>query len=70
MRRGGYEVFLSHYPHRSWNKKFHGSIHVYGHVHGALPDHDRSTDVGVDCWDFKPVSLEQILEYFKVEGKI
>lgn len=56
-------IFLSHYPHRSWPNSFHGSWHLFGHVHGLLdrhPRHGRSVDVGVDCWDYGPVSFETL----------
>ncbi len=58
-------IFLSHYPHRSWPHKYHGSYHLYGHVHGTMEDYDLSCDVGVDCWEFKPVHLDVIFERFK-----
>ena len=31
-------VVMDHYPIESWNKKFHGSIHLYGHVHDEIGD--------------------------------
>jgi calcineurin-like phosphoesterase family protein len=54
------ELFLSHYPHRSWPKSFHGSYHLFGHVHGKLPPHGLSFDVGVDACNFTPMSLEEV----------
>jgi len=56
-----YEIFLSHYAHRTWPKSNHGSIHLFGHSHGNMPSHGRSFDVGVDCWNFTPVSMDQII---------
>jgi calcineurin-like phosphoesterase family protein len=55
-------IVLFHYAMRVWNKSHHGSIHLYGHSHGTLPDDAtvRSFDVGVDCWDYKPLSLKQV----------
>ena len=57
-------VVLCHYALRVWNKSHHGSWHLYGHSHGELPElPDRlCLDVGVDCWDFAPVSLERVAE--------
>lgn len=57
-------IFLSHYAHRVWNKSHHGSWHLYGHSHGNLPEDPSSMsfDVGVDCCDFYPLSLEEIAE--------
>jgi len=58
-------IFLSHYAHRTWSKSFHGSWHLFGHSHGTLPDYGLSFDVGVDCWNFTPVSLDQVSEKMK-----
>jgi calcineurin-like phosphoesterase family protein len=53
-------IFLSHYPHRSWFKSNHGSWHLWGHSHGNMVPYGLSFDVGVDCWNYTPVSLEQV----------
>ena len=53
---------LSHYPLRAWNKSFHGSYSVYGHEHGKMPPHGLSFDIGVDCWNGYPVSIEEVNE--------
>ena len=53
-------IILSHYPMRSWNKSFHGSYHLFGHVHGILPEYGRSLDVGVDTHEFYPYSFEEV----------
>ncbi len=58
-------VVLCHYAMRVWNKSHRGSLMLYGHSHGTLPGTSQSLDVGVDCWDFKPVNLEQIKERMK-----
>ena len=54
-------LFCSHYPMRSWRGGRHGSLHLYGHTHGRLEEIGRSTDVGVDCWDFRPVLLDDLI---------
>lgn len=56
-------IVLCHYAMRSWPRSFHGSYHLYGHSHGRLEEtrQPRSMDVGVDCWDFYPVSLETVI---------
>lgn len=55
------QVWLSHYAHRVWPGMHRGHLHLYGHSHGALEAHPGSLDVGVDCWEWRPVTLEQIL---------
>jgi calcineurin-like phosphoesterase family protein len=53
-------IWMSHYAHRVWPDSHKGSYHVYGHTHAVLPDYRRSCDVGVDNWDYAPVSLETL----------
>ena len=53
-------VVLCHYALRVWDRSHRGAIHLYGHTHGTLPGDNQSIDVGVDCWDYKPVNIEQI----------
>lgn len=55
-------ICLSHYPMRSWPRARKGAIHLFGHHHGALRGTNRSLDVGVDVWDFRPVTVQQILK--------
>lgn len=53
-------IVLQHCAARVWNFSHKGGLHFYGHSHGKLPGNSQSCDVGVDCWDFRPVSLEEI----------
>ena len=65
----GIPIILCHYSMRSWNKKQYGSYHLYGHSHGRLESDDNSFDIGVDCWDFKPVSFDQVKDkMYKMRG--
>jgi len=54
------KIVLCHYSMRVWNASFHGSWHLYGHSHGTLSKYKESFDVGVDCHDYKPISLAQV----------
>ena len=56
-------ISMYHYPQRSWNRSYHGSIHISGHVHGRCLPWGKSCDIGVDSWDYKPVSFEQLKEF-------
>jgi calcineurin-like phosphoesterase family protein len=51
-------IWMCHYPMRSWNRSFHGSYHLYGHCHNTIEDYGLSTDVGVDKWNYSPVSFD------------
>ncbi len=54
-------VVACHYPMRQWQGWPSGAVHLHGHVHGALPEEGRSTDVGVECWGFAPIDLADLL---------
>jgi calcineurin-like phosphoesterase family protein len=56
----GTRLVLCHYAMRVWNRSHRAVIHLYGHSHGSLAGDSQSCDVGVDCWDFVPVSLDAI----------
>lgn len=55
-------LVLCHYALRTWNGSWRGALHLYGHSHGKLPGTNRSLDVGVDAWAYRPVSLAEIQE--------
>lgn len=55
-----HSLVLCHYAMRTWKGRNRGSLHLYGHSHGRMPADSQSCDVGVDCWDYKPVSFEEI----------
>lgn len=58
------KIALMHYCMRVWDRKHHGAWHLFGHSHSNLKEVEGefALNVGVDCWDFYPVSLEQIKE--------
>lgn len=70
IKINGKDIVLCHYAMRTWNKRNYGALHFYGHSHGKLPGDTQSTDVGVDCWDFEPVSLEEIMVRLTTDHKI
>lgn len=55
-------ITLCHYAMRSWDRSHYATWHLFGHHHGKLEPYGLSFDIGVDCWDFYPVSLEQVAE--------
>lgn len=63
------DITLCHYAMRVWNKSHHGAWQLFGHSHGTIPDDpgSLSLDVGVDCWDYTPVSLDQITKRMKAK---
>jgi calcineurin-like phosphoesterase family protein len=51
---------LCHYPLLTWNRMGKKSVNLHGHSHGRLKGAVRQHDVGVDAWNYRPVSLEQL----------
>ncbi len=60
VEHGGVRLALCHYPMLEWPGAWKGVLHLFGHVHGRIPALDRRCDVGVDVWDFAPVTLPEI----------
>jgi calcineurin-like phosphoesterase family protein len=52
---------VDHYPTRMWHGWVSGAVHLHGHAHAAIPEEGRSTDVGVDCWNYEPVPLAAVV---------
>ena len=68
----GYETYIhkirfvfNHCAMRVWNGSHRGSIHLFGHSHGSLPDFGRSMDVGVDTNDCYPYNINDIIKKFE-----
>ncbi len=65
----GQPIWLNHYPMRSWDRAFHGSWQLYGHVHGRLEKEDAlkptllTKDVGVDACNYRPWSFAELRTY-------
>ena len=53
-------ITLCHYAMRTWHKSHFNSWHLYGHSHGRLQGFGKSFDVGVDAWNFTPVSFHDV----------
>lgn len=64
IRHNHIHICLFHYCQLVWHKNGAGSIQLYGHSHGSLPEPPgRQFDVGVDCHNFMPISLDFAVEY-------
>ena len=61
-------IVISHYPLASWNKKFHGSISAYGHVHHPnFSMNNKSWNIAIHLNDFKILTLNEVKE--KIESR-
>ena len=56
-------IWMSHFPHRAWDRSYHGSWHTFGHCHGNCYPYGKSCDVGVDAWNYTPVSFDELKEF-------
>jgi calcineurin-like phosphoesterase family protein len=54
-------LVLCHYPFRTWHRSAKGAINIHGHSHGKLKELPRQYDVGVDVFDYRPVTFAEIL---------
>jgi len=57
----GRRLVLCHYPFRTWNGVYKGALNLHGHSHGRLTPLPRQFDVGVDAFDYRPVTLQEVL---------
>lgn len=60
--QGDIRIVLCHYGMRRWDRSHLGSFHLFGHSHGNLPPYGKSFDIGVDCHDFRPLPLDEVVE--------
>ena len=61
----GDKVVLCHYPLRTWRASHYGSFMLHGHSHCQIKPVGKMIDVGVDCWNFRPISEHEIMEIMK-----
>lgn len=72
----GQELMLSHLPLLTWPHIEHNVPNLFGHIHSGpnadpngldqnLKLHPNQMDVGVDAWNYKPISLDFINSILK-----
>ena len=61
----GDKCMLCHYPMRTWRASHYGSFMLHGHSHCQIKPVGKMIDVGVDCWNFRPISEHEIMEIMK-----
>jgi calcineurin-like phosphoesterase family protein len=58
---GEFRLVLCHYAFRTWNGMRKGALNLHGHSHGRLKPLPGQADVGVDVWNFRPVTMAEIV---------
>lgn len=68
IKYNGNRFILMHYPLLSWETMRYDAIHLFGHCHGTITEWKEqhlpnalSMDVGVDCNNYRPLSLDEII---------
>ena len=56
----GVDLVMCHYAFRTWNGMHRRALNLHGHSHGQLKPQPRQIDVGVDVWNFRPVTLAEL----------
>lgn len=63
---------MCHYPMKSWPRKCHGSVNLFGHIHDNSPWVDTETDdlclnVGLDTplSSYQLISLKEVYDWYK-----
>jgi calcineurin-like phosphoesterase family protein len=72
LKHNHQKYVLFHYPISDWDGKYHGSVHIYSHVHGKpqFTTPVRALDVGVDSIGPVPISIDEITRRMeKIEFK-
>jgi calcineurin-like phosphoesterase family protein len=64
-----HRLVLCHYAFRTWNGMAKGALNLHGHSHGRLKPLPRQTDVGVDCWDFRPIDVTRMRGASSIRGR-
>lgn len=68
IRMDNQKIVLCHYPLLTWNGAYKGSWMLHGHCHGSVNYMNNDTsrlDVGVDNFNYTPVSFEEIRQLMK-----
>lgn len=54
-------VTMAHYPMITWNRARRGAQMLFGHVHDGFLGTRGCVNVGVDVWDFHPITIRDVL---------
>jgi calcineurin-like phosphoesterase family protein len=72
---GEHQISLCHFPIVEWNAYFHGSYHIYGHIHNrkdeayeVMKKKDHALNAGCMINNYTPASFKELVrnnEIFK-----
>lgn len=53
---------ICHYPMLSWKNSHRGSFQLFGHLHSKWKGNKKQLNVGMDCHNLTPISIEEVHE--------
>lgn len=61
-------IIMSHWPQQHWRRSHYGSWHLYGHLHHGDVETGwgKRLQIGVDRWNYYPVSFDDVCEVMKL----
>ena len=59
------QIILSHYPIIDYAGMYYGAKMIYGHIHNNYIPHKNMYCVSVECINYEPVTLDEIIEIYK-----
>jgi calcineurin-like phosphoesterase family protein len=60
LKHNKQKIILCHYCMNVWDSSHYNSWHLFGHSHNTWHTEAKSFDVGVDSWEFKPISFDDV----------
>ena len=61
-------VILFHYPIEDWNGQYHGSYHLFGHIHNSNNYYktiENRFNVSIESINYEPKTLDELIKNFK-----
>ena len=59
------QIILSHYPIIDYAGMYYGAKMIYGHIHNHYVPHKNMYCVSVECINYEPVTVDEIIEIYK-----
>jgi calcineurin-like phosphoesterase family protein len=70
---GGKQICLCHFPLAEWNKFYHGSWHIYGHIHNRkeetyqfMKTRERALNAAACINNYTPSSINELIRNNKI----
>jgi len=61
----GQFIMVCHYAMTIWERSHYNSWHLFGHSHGRHQGVGKCLDIGVDCFNFYPVSFNEVADIMR-----